>query len=370
MHTYSPNIILTSQVGFSTFANNYVSAVGATSAYGGAMCMSQGLLRDYNPVGPHSSSAKILNTNFNNNFATVKDFSDTEAVTAGGAVLIGHFMVLDQRGVIFQTVNFEGNSAYYGGDGGAVAMFGLKTAATFVSTTFKKNVAWSRVADISYGGAMFVSKGAKVWLQDACEFFDNYAGTQDASAFPDAFPGRGGALTVLSGLLSCVGCRFERNIASNTVSDGVSKGGAVYVGPIEDGFSQSKPTSRPRTSIKERSQNAGKGPWQETQTFTNCIFLHNSVQSTKSGSGKGGALATYLFSVEIVGCLFVNNTAETSSLIPALGGAISLDTTSEGSKTPPLIRDCIFDFNMVCLSVLQIHVGLCIYSMYINLPIV
>ena len=312
------------------------------------MCMSPGLLRDFDPAGPRSSGAMIKNTHFTNNFATVKDFQDTDAVAAGGAVLVAHFAV-PQVGIQFDTVDFQGNGAYYGGDGGAVAVWGLATHITFVRATFNKNAAWSRVADISYGGAVFV-RGAKVWLDETCVFSNNYAGTQDASIHPDAFPGRGGALVVLSGMLSCNGCRFEHNMATNTASDGLTKGGAVYVGPVEDEISQSIRTSRPLSSIKGRSPSVRDRPWQEKQTFTNCIFMHNSVQSTTFGSGEGGALSTYIFSPHIVGCLFVNNTAVTSSPIRARGGAVSLDTTFE-SSTSPLIQDCVFDSNMVRLSV-------------------
>ena len=330
----------TIQVTFTTFSDNMVSATDSTPAFGGALCLSPGLLHEFDPSTPGGGSAKLSITKFYNNYAIVEDFQDTEGVTAGGAVLVAHFASKD--GVQFDTVHFHGNRAYYGGDGGAVAVWGMATAVTFIRSTFKKNEAWSRVADSSTGGALFLRR-ARVWVTDSW-FSNNYAGTDDASNHPEAFPGMGGALVSIGGLVQCHTCHFSHNTASNTASDQWAKGGAVYLGPIEE----KSLLGRARSFRPSPPPPPPPPPSYLRHVFTNCSFSHNSVTTKEFGWGEGGAVSTYMVSPVMIGCRFINNTAMTSSQTPARGGAISLDTMYEGSEGP-LIQQCTFESNMVSL---------------------
>jgi hypothetical protein len=235
---------------------------------------------------------------------------------------IGGAITIDHANAIFLSCTFQNNAANASTTGGGGLWLNTATV-LFQSCNFTGN------SSPNYGAA-FSALDSKVFINNS-RFSgnrSNLANHHGSSA--------GGAIIANACLLRIENCRFENNQAG-------LGGGAIYtIGPWKD------PVTTPVTSLivsnstftgnqavrgsggPVESPAVGGAVFVEDQTtaqFFNCRFTGNSARL-------GGAVASYRAVVEVVGCVFKDNTATGTAADESIGGAIiALSADNKDSST-------------------------------------
>ncbi|MEN3371122.1 MAG: hypothetical protein V7609_3265 [Verrucomicrobiota bacterium] len=270
-------------------------------------------------------------------------------LNGGGATDILRF-TNSPKPITFQGISFLNGVSNSNFIGGAMTLDHVE--AIFISCTFQNNAA---NGSITGGGGLWLN-AVKVLFQ-SCNFTGNSSpnygaafSALDSQVFINnsRFSGNrsnlanhhvnsaGGAIQANATLLRIENCRFDNNQAGLA-------GGAIYAyGPWKD------PVTTPVTTLivsnstftgnlasrgsggPIESPAVGGAVFSEDQTtaqFFNCRFTGNSARL-------GGALGSYRAFVEVVGCVFKDNSATGAANDESIGGAIiSISVDNKDAST-------------------------------------